>query len=103
MVVTFETYKIVLNQKMIKTHELKNKEMVSYIEELNIVGNPTVGKNLNSDDGGNTLLFYLSGNPDTANNLQFFEKRMLVKKDNGILTTIDKEEEDLPTSAYGYA
>lgn len=72
MVVTFETYKIVINQKMVITHELKNNEMVSYIKELNIIGDPTVGKNLNSDDLGNTLLFFLFGHPEGSNNLQFF-------------------------------
>ena len=72
MVVTFETYKIVLNQKMVITHELRGSEHVTFFEELNIVGSPTVGKNLNSDDIGNTLLFFLRGNTEAGNNLQYF-------------------------------
>ena len=57
-----------------------------------MVGDPTVDKNLNSDDAGNTLIFFLYGNFEAGNNLQFFERRILVKKDNSIITSIDKEE-----------
>lgn len=44
----YEKKKIVLDLKMNKLKEAKEKEMVTFFDMLNVVGEPGSGKNLNS-------------------------------------------------------
>ena len=64
------------------------------------MSDPSAGKNLNADDDGKTLLFFDFGNPKGPNNLRVYEKNILVKREDNVITTIPKKVEDKPQNVW---
>jgi len=77
---------------MKKLKDVKEKEMISFIDELNVLEEPNGAKNLKSDEEGRTILFFDFGHRDGPNNVQVFGKYMLVKKDDRVMANIPKGE-----------
>ena len=91
IIIVYEKSKVILDLKMKKLKDVKEKEMITFIDELNILKEPN-GANLKSDEEGRTMLFFDFGHSNGPNNVQVFAKYMLVKKDDRIITNIPKEE-----------
>jgi hypothetical protein len=72
VLIVYEKHKVILDAQMKKIAEAKEKEIITFINGLNILEEPSAGKNLNADEEGQTLLFFNFGNPNGANNVQAY-------------------------------
>ena len=75
--------------------------MITFIDELNIMS-PNAGKNLAADSEGKTLMFFDMGNPHGSNNVQVYEKYMLVKREDKVVVNIPKKLEEKPRRIWAH-
>ena len=64
--------------------------MITFVNELNVMGEEQNGKNLNSDEEGRTMQFFDMGTQSGSNNVAVFSKYMLVKKGDKVIANIPK-------------
>ena len=77
--------------------------MITFVDELNILGDSSAAKNLNSDEEGRTMMFFDMGNPSGANNVLVYSKYMLVKKGDKVIANIPKGEKEEPRNIWAHS
>ena len=101
ILVNYNEKRIILDQNLKRLKDIEEGEQLSFVDGLNILKDPSAGKNLNSDDAeGKTLLFMDFGARNGANNIRYFPKYMLVKREDSVIVSIPKNIEDEPENVW---
>jgi hypothetical protein len=66
ILVAYQEKRVIIDAQMNHIQETKEEEMITFIDELNIIA-PNTGKNLASNSQGKTLAFFDTGRPRGSN------------------------------------